>query len=130
MYGTPPIAEEEFPMYATSASDVIDAITEYRIINAGGLTAFPQLVQDLVPKAAGAQVLYFIQNGIETVLTGQTGAGFTVGKVHVDGGNASGMTQAQLMVSPLAKMYLEQTGLMGRRVPCLELYHSSYLGIW
>lgn len=123
------ISETDFPMYATAASDLIDAITEYRIEKAGGITSFPPAIQTLVEKATASQVLYFVQMGLETVLTGQTGKGFTVGKVHVDGNN-SNLTAAQSMITPLAKIYLEQSGLMGRRVPCYSPYHSSYYGIW
>lgn len=129
LYGSA-IPETEFPQYAEPASDLIDAITQFRIEKAGGIAALPQMIQSLVEKATAAQILYFYQNGLETVLTGQTGSGFTVGKVHVDGGNVSGKTQTQLMISPLAKVYLEQTGLMGRRTPCLDPFHSSYYGIW
>ena len=129
IYGTPPITEDDFFMYATAASDIIDAITQYRIGRAGGISALPNLVQELVQKAAAAQVLYFAQNGLETVMAGQTGQGYTVGKVHVDGGNAGSMTAAQLMVSPMARVYLEQTGLMERRVPCFGQYRPSFYGI-
>lgn len=129
LYGTA-ISETDFSMYATLASDLIDTITEYRIEKAGGLTAFPPIIQTQVEKATGAQILYFVQNGLETVLTGQTGQGFTVGKVHVDGGMKGNLTAAQMLISPLAKVYLEQSGLMERRVPCFNPYHSSYYGIW
>ena len=79
-------------------------------------------------------MLYFTQNGFETVLTGESGQGFTVGKVHVDGkstaGGAGGNTAAQSMISPLAVTLLEQTGLMGRCTPCYDPYRNSFLGIW
>ena len=132
LYGQPAISEADFPVYAGQASDLIDSITQYRIIRAGGLSTFPPLVQQLVTKATAAQVLYFIQNGrIETVLSGQTGAGYTVGKVHVDGAGASGgaQTAAQMMISPLAVTLLEQTGLMGRRIRCLDPFQPPYYGI-
>lgn len=130
IYGAINFNAEEFARYATAASDLIDSVTMYRIVKAGGATAFPAWIQTQIQKATAAQILYFVQNGLESVLTGQTGVGFTTGKVHMDGANTSGMTQAQLMISPLAKTYLEQTGLMGRRVPCLDQYQSSYYGIW
>jgi hypothetical protein len=130
IYGSISLNSSEFLQYATIASDLIDTVTEFRIEKAGGISSFPQSIQLLIQKAAAAQILYFFQNGLETVLTGQTGSGFTVGKVHVDGGNTSGKTQTQLMISPLVKVYLEQTGLMGRRTPCLDPFHSSYYGIW
>lgn len=127
LYGAPPITETEFPMYATTASDIIDNITQYRIVE-GGLSALPALVQMLVQKAAAAQVLYLTQNGLETVVSGQTGQGFTVGKVSVDGGNTGSLTAAQLMVCPMAKAYLEQTGLMERSVPCFDRFRPGFFG--
>lgn len=129
LYGPPPLDNTAFAVYATTASDIVDSITEYRIGRAGGISALPSLVQTLVQKAAAAQVLYFVQNGMEAVLSGQTGQGYTVGKVHVDGGNTGGMTAAQLTVCPMAKMYLEQTGLMERRVPCFSQFRPSFYGI-
>ena len=121
MYGDEGLTAEQFPMYATAASGLIDSITRYIIPRCGGISRFPQWVQDAVQQAAGAQVLYFTQNGFETVLTGESGQGFTVGKVHVDGkstaGGAGGNTAAQSMISPLAVTLLEQTGLMGRCTP-------------
>ena len=129
LYGTPPITEAEFPMYATTASDIIDSITQYRIERAGGISALPAWLQTLVQKAVAAQVLYLTQNGIETVVSGQTGQGFTVGKVSVDGGNSGSLTAAQLTVCPMAKMYLEQTGLMERSVPCFDQFRPGFYGI-
>lgn len=129
LYGTPPITEVEFPMYATTASDIIDSITQYRIERAGGISALPAGLQTLVQKATAAQVLYLTQNGLETVVSGQTGQGFTVGKVSVDGGNSGGLTAAQLTVCPMAKMYLEQTGLMERSVPCFDQFRPGFYGI-
>ena len=83
LYGTCPISEEEFPVYAGLASDMIDSITRYRIVEGGGISALPSILQTLVQKAAAAQVLYFTQIGLETVLTGQAGQSFTVGKRRI-----------------------------------------------
>lgn len=133
LYGDQGLTSDTFPMYATAASGLIDSITRYIIPRCGGLFSFPQWVQDAVQQAAGAQVLYYVQNGLEAVLTGQTGQGFTVGKVSVNGGattGSSGNTAAQLMVSPQVRSILEQTGLMGRETPCLDPYRNSFLGIW
>ena len=86
LYGTCPISEEEFPVYAGLASDMIDSITRYRIVKGGGISALPSILQTLVQKAAAAQVLYFTQIGLETVLTGQGrpvfygGKGFSIGR--------------------------------------------------
>lgn len=132
IYGTPIITEEEFPVYAGLASDQIDTITQFRIPRGGGISALAPWVQELVKKAAAAQVLYYSELGLETVLTGQTGQSFTVGKVSVSGGGSSGgnMTGAQLMISPLAKSLLEQTGLMFRGVHvCSDRYLNPFWGI-
>lgn len=128
MYGICPLTVEEFPVYAGLAGDLIDSVTQYRIVK-GGLSALPIFVQTQVKKATAAQVLYMIQNGLEATMSGQIGQGFTVGKVHVDGGT-NGKTEVQMMISPAVKILLEQTGLMERSVPCLDPSPSSYLGIW
>ena len=117
-------------MYAGIASDVIDNATQYRIIQGGGITALPVWMQTLVQKAAAAQVLYFTQVGLETVLTGQAGQSFTVGKVSVNGGglaNQANKKAGALLVCPLALAYLEQTQLMERRVDvCYPQYPMPF----
>ena len=132
IYGEPPVDEADFPVYAGLASDLIDSITQYRIEQGGGFSALPDWLQSMVQKATAAQVLYFTQLGLETVLTGQTGQSFTVGKVSVSGGGlASGsLTGAKLMISPLAKALLEQTPLMERSVHvCSDRYLNPFWGI-
>lgn len=126
------ITEVDFPMYAENASDLIDAVTRYQIVQCGGISALPPLVQKLVKKAASAQVLYFVQNGLDTVMSGQTGQGFTVGKVSIGGASSGsgGQTAAQLMISPAVGVLLEQTGLMERSVPCLDPSRNAYLSTW
>lgn len=132
-YGTPPIQESDFTVYAEQASDLIDALTEYRIMQ-GGLSALPDLVQRLVKKATAAQVLYFIQNGgMESVESGQSGQGFSVGKVRVDGGSRysaeNNSRRGALMISPMARALLEQTGLMERVVACYDRYPGFFFPI-
>lgn len=77
-----------------------------------------------------AQVLYFTQQGMETVLTGETGQAFTVGKVSVSGGGRaadSNATAASRMISPLAVLLLEQTPLLERRVAvCSDRFPVFY----
>lgn len=132
IYGEPPIDVADFPVYAGLASDLIDSITQYRIEQGEGLSALPDWIQSLVQKATAAQVLYFSQLGLETVLTGQAGQSFTVGKVSVSGGGltSGSLTSAQLMISPLAKALLEQTPLMERSVHvCSDRYLNPFWGI-
>lgn len=132
LYGLCPITEEEFPVYAGLASDLIDSMTQYRIERGGGFSALPDWVQTLVQKAAGAQVLYFTQIGLETVLSGQTGQSFTVGKVSVSGGALSNTAAkpGALLVSPFALAMLEQTPLMERGVHvCSDRFLNPFWGI-
>lgn len=132
LYGLCPITEEEFPVYAGLASDLIDSMTQYRIEQGGGFSALPDWVQTLVQKAAGAQVLYFTQIGLETVLSGQTGQSFTVGKVSVSGGALSNTAAkpGALLVSPFALAMLEQTPLMERGVHvCSDRFLNPFWGI-
>lgn len=129
LYGNPPITEAEFPVYAELASDMIDTITQNRLLQGDGLASLPAFVQTRVEKAAAAQVLYFTQNGLETVLSGQTGQSFTVGKVSVSGGAlTNGNAKAgSLLISPLAVALLEQTGLMYRGVDvCSDQFHRFF----
>ena len=110
-YGTPPISEEQFPTYAGMASDLIDSVTFYRIVEAGGLAALPSAIQTGVTKATAAQVMYFCEYGLEAVMAGMSGVGFTVGKVRVDGVNG-GKAGSAAILAPMVRVYLEQTGLM------------------
>ena len=133
LYGTCPITEDDFPVYAGLASDLVDSITRYKIVQGGGIASLPALTQQLVQKATAAQILYFEQSGMETVLVGESGTGFTVGEVHVDGTSRSekrGNIAAQSMISPLAATLLEQTGLMGRDVACYGPYGAKFFGMW
>lgn len=129
LFGPTPITEVDFPIYAGLASDLIDQITRYSIDALGGFSQLPGQIQTLVEKATGAQVLYFSQLGLESVLSGEAGAEFTVGKVHVGGTNAN-QSKSQMMISPLASTYLEQSGLMGRDVMCLGPFRRGFYGIW
>ena len=63
LYGAPPISEDAFPVYAGQASDLIDSITQYRIIQGGGLSALPACIQTLVQKAAAGPGIVFHSTG-------------------------------------------------------------------
>lgn len=125
IYGAWPLDESSFAVYAELASDAIDSVTGYKIQQGGGFSALPAIVQTLVMKATAAQVIYLEHHGAEDVMSGQTGAGFTVGKVHMDG-DSDGRSATQMIISPAVSMYLEQTGLMGRCVPCFDQFRNSF----
>ena len=122
------IPEAQFSQYATAASDIIDIVTRWSIEQRGGFASLPASLQAKVTKATAAQIVYTEQaGGVDAVLSGQSGAGYTVGKVHIEG-SASGQAsnRAVQMVSPMVVALLEQTGLMERSVPCLDLFPALF----
>jgi len=103
-----------FPALCARAVDVIGAMTHWVDI-----TTYPQQIQDLYAKAVCAQVDFFAVNGLDAV-AGGSDRGFTVGKVHVNGRAGDVLVRKGSMadnISPMAIMYLEQTGLMNPSVP-------------
>lgn len=118
------VLEQDFQMYASTASDLITAITGYRV-TADTFGGLPVFVQDAVKKATAAQVLFFGENGdVGSVISGQIGEGFTVGKVSVQSGGqrSSAWASARDMISPMVYVLLGPTGLLERRVPCLDRF--------
>ena len=109
---------DDFPAFEARAEDIIGAITRWQV-SADTIADFSPFVRVLVKKAICTQVDFFAVNGFDSV-TGNDGRGFTVGKVTVNSGSGAGQTKAGSMVasiSPMAKMYLEQTGLLNPAVP-------------
>jgi hypothetical protein len=113
-------SEEEFSPLEARAEDVIGAMTRWQAMEAFFASLSP-FQQTLVKKAICAQVDFFAVNGLDSV--NDVDNGFTVGKVHVNGiSGTAGMRGLGMMdhVSPMAKMYLEQSGLMNPSVPAWE----------
>ncbi len=105
--------EASFPALVSRAADVVGAMIRWR--DPETLTGN---VLTLYKKAVCAQVDYFAINGFESV-AGGSDRGFTVGKVSVSGKSGSDLKATGRMsdhISPLAVMYLEQTGLMNPAV--------------
>lgn len=109
--------ETEFPALEARAEDIICAMTKWQVSEAT-IASLPPFTQALVKKAICAQVDYFAVNGLDSV-AGNDGRGFTVGKVSVSGKSGSDLVRRGALsgnISPLASMYLEQTGLMNPQV--------------
>lgn len=118
-----------FPALSARAEDVIGAMTRWAI-DAVNLADHPILTQTLYKKSICAQTDYFALNGIESA-AGGTPSGFTVGKVSVRETANAGSAKCGAMaasVSPLAIMYLEQTGLMNPQVDVLP--DAPMIGGW
>lgn len=105
-----------FPALCARASDVVGAMTRW--VDVATLSDF-QLM--LYQKAICAQIDYFATNGLDSVAGGNDGRGWTVGKVSVNNGRYTGVNEhsgaMSAHISPMALMYLEQSGLMNPAVP-------------
>jgi len=109
---------ESFPALCARAEDVIGSMTRWQV-NDTNIGDLPAQIQTLYKKAICAQVDFFALNGLDSV-AGSSGVGFTVGKVSVNGtGRAEGRGAMSAYISPMALMYLEQSGLMNPQVGTL-----------
>ena len=105
--------EASFPALCARAEDVIGAMTRW--VDPETLKGRTLL---LYKKAVCAQVEYFAVNGLESTAGGDD-RGFTVGKVSVSGKSGSDLVRRGVMadkISPMAVLYLEQTGLLAPQV--------------
>ena len=108
----------DFAALESRAEDVIGAMTRWQVME-DTVASLPVMIQVLVKKAICAQVDFFAINGFDSATGGESNGGFTVGKVSVKG-KSEGKSEAGAMaasISPMAIMYLEQTGLMNPQVP-------------
>ena len=121
--------ETSFPALSARAEDVIGAMTRWAV-TPESLPDYPLFVQTLYKKAICAQTDFLALNGEESA-TGGMPNGFIVGKVsvHERANTASAKSGAMAAaVSPMAIMYLEQTGLMNPQVDVLP--DVSMIGGW
>ena len=119
VYGGTDADSQTFPALCARASDVIGAVTHWKV-DETTISNLHIMVQQLYKKAVCAQVDFLSINGIDSLNETET-AGWTVGKVTIHGktSNTAG-GKMQESISPVAIMYLEQTGLMNPQVPTLE----------
>jgi hypothetical protein len=119
VYGGTDADAETFPALCARAYDIVGAVTHW--VDEAKLATLPEIIQALYKKAVCAQVDFLSINGIDSV-NETASAGYTVGKVTVHGkANASGGKLSE-SISPLAIVYLEQTGLMNPQVPTVEAW--------
>ena len=111
-----PIAEADFPRAEAKAERLITRITHGR---AADYAALPAFQQQAIQEAICGQIEYYGLMGLDVAIAGEMSSGWTVGKVRVDGGNASKATGAVTMVSPSAIAALELTGLLNPQVPTI-----------
>lgn len=109
-----PVTAEDFPRYEARAEDAILIVINKTVDEAALL---PDAVLSAVKKAICAQIDYFYEYGIGVSVYGiEAGGGFTVGKVSVNNGSATGAAGVRSMIAPAVYAYLEQTGLLNPQV--------------
>lgn len=110
-----------FPALYAHASRIVGAMTRWQVTE-DNFDELSHFTQNLYKLAICAQIDAIVINGYESLSAGNN-VGFTVGKVHVDGGakvSTAGALSAS--VSPATVAYLEQTGLLNPAVPVREGY--------
>ena len=113
------VDETSFPTLNAHASRIIGAMTRWQV-DESTIDNFPSMIQTLYRLAVCSQMDFLAINGVESLSDGNN-TGFTVGKVRVDGrSGASAGGAMSASISPAAKSYLEQTGLMNPQVPTVD----------
>lgn len=111
--------EASFPSLNAHASRIIGAITHWQV-SEETIDNFPSMIRTLYRLAVCSQIDFLAINGVESI-SGGNDTGFTVGKVRVDGrSGTSGGGAMSMNISPAAKAYLEQTGLMNPQVATVD----------
>ena len=102
-----------FPALYAHASRIIGALTRWQVTEEA-VPEFPSIVKTQVQLAICSQIDFLAINGVDDMNSGAGGGGFTVGKVTVHGNNSSSGKGGAMSayISPVAILYLEQTGLM------------------
>lgn len=111
------VDEASFPALCARAEDVVGAMTRWAV-TVNNIDQLHAQLQTLYRKAICAQADHFALNGLDSV-AGSFERGWTVGKVSMSGKSGNDLARSGAMsehISPLAIMYLEQTGLLGRAV--------------
>lgn len=113
------VDQTSFPTLNAHASRIIGAMTRWHV-DETTIDNFPSMIQTLYRLAVCSQIDFLAINGVESLSDGNN-TGFTVGKVRVEGrSGASAGGAMSASISPAAKSYLEQTGLMNPQVPTVD----------
>lgn len=107
------VAETDFPRLESRAERIVTQITHGR---AAEYAALPEYQQQAVTEAVCAQIEYYALLGEDVAVTGELSNGWSVGKVHVNGGASGKATGSSTMACPAAVAALELTGLLNPQV--------------
>lgn len=110
------LEETEFDFLSERASEVIDILTHYRIVQTG-IENFTDFIQEQIKKAVNSQIDTIYLVGSYDAIAGdttETTGGFTIGKYSESGGSTESTNKDYINgipLSPLCKGYLSPTGL-------------------
>ncbi|AXN58358.1 head-tail adaptor [Bacillus phage Wes44] len=106
------VKDEDLPRLIKRASEAIDVLTHYRIVNYG-FNNFTPFIQGQIKKATAAQVEFLNQNGelAGSVVEGG-GGGFTIGKYSESGADSSQASAVANRYALTVIDYLTPTGLL------------------
>ncbi|MGN7176217.1 hypothetical protein BK139_03470 [Paenibacillus sp. FSL R5-0490] len=113
VYKGTPMDAETFTMLEERASDVVDMITNYRLVRVD-LSHKPELIRNNVKKAVAAQIEFMYSEGGELSVHGGSPSSVSVGGfIYTKGSGVK-------VVSEMARSFLRPTGLlyMGVEVRC------------
>lgn len=118
-YHGAPVADAEFPRLEAAAARAVAQMTHGRAAE-DSIAVLPAPLQNAVKTAVCAQIEYYTVLGASVAVTGDAGGGgWTVGKVHVNGG-AGQRSGAEALLCPAAVAALEQTGLLYPGVAAID----------
>lgn len=120
IYKGVPVDPEVFDQLEARASDLIDMVTNYRLIGFG-LSDQPEFIQTHVKKAVAAQIEFMFTEGGETSIHGGSPSSISIGGFsYTEGTSAAGGSEGVQVLSDMSYRYLFPTGLlyMGVGVRC------------
>ena len=127
-YGGKSADNAALAVFLDRATDIIDQLTNYKIVHAGGLTTYPDFVQTQVKKATAAQTEFLILSGEGTA---NTGGGSSIQSVNLGSFSYTRGPQPITGInggrtSPAVIAYLQPTGLLYMGVETAPEYLPLY----
>ena len=115
-------SQAEFLQYAKRAYFLLNVYAGFKL----DTVSAPSLVEK-INYAACVQAEFLLLNGLDITSIGVTEGGFSVGKVHVNGGSASAKNAWYSYLAPLALDLLAQAGISRHLAVAVEPF-APYWG--
>jgi hypothetical protein len=116
-------AAETLAVFLERATDIIDQMTHYQIVQAaGGLSSFSPFIQDQVKKATAAQTEFLIMSGSAAANQGIEPVNVSIGSFSYSGAGATQQGSSSGRTTPAVIEYLKPTGLLYAGVDVRSYY--------